>query len=55
MTKHPTLKHLIASAIGFTIGYVVSILIQGSFGWHAYAAGAIGNMIAFLAIHYLAP
>jgi hypothetical protein len=53
--KHPSLKHLVASTIGFTAGYLIGVLIEGTFGWHAYAAGAAGNMIAYYAIHYLAP
>lgn len=55
MSKHPQLKHLIASIIGFTAGYLIGVMIEGSFGLHAFLAGATGNLIAYYAIHYLAP
>lgn len=52
MKQHPKLKHLLATTIGFTIGYALSILIEGQFGWHAYIAGALGNIIGYYTIHY---
>ena len=28
--KHPSLKHLVASTIGFTAGYLIGVLIEGT-------------------------
>jgi len=53
MAKHPQLKHIIGAILGFTAGYLLSIMIEGTFGWHAYIAGAIGNLIVNLSVHYL--
>jgi hypothetical protein len=55
MAKHPHPKHLLISLIAFTMGYVISGLIEGTFGWHAYVAGVIAHLITYYALRYFAP
>jgi len=50
--KHPSIKHLFASTVGFTIGYFTSLMIEGTFGWHSYLAGAAGSIIGYTIVHY---
>jgi hypothetical protein len=46
-------KHLLYSTIGFSIGYLASIMIEGEFGWHAYIAGLLGNIIGYTIVVYI--
>ncbi len=50
-----TMWETYAGSIGFTVGYVIAVLIEGTFGWHSYLAGAAGNVIGYYAIHHLSP